>query len=410
MFKSEDLPTELKSAQIMLIDDDDFVLDYLESLLSGLGMKYLFRAGNGQQALDLIDSKQCSPQLMFCDLAMPGMDGIEFFRHLAKRRYQGGVVIVSGVDRQLVVTQQRLLQEHGLKFLGIIHKPFDESMLVSILLKSAVISLFTDSTTTVRKLSVEEIGAGLVADCIETYFQPKVSLDDSRVVGAECLVRWNHPQLGILPPSAFIPVAEEHGLIGALTVFIFRKAVNHLRDWEQRGHSLTMSVSINLSMETIAQFDLPDLLASIVEQSGLDASRIIFELTESGLLDDLTVELEVVSRIRLKGFGISIDDFGIGYSSVEKLKLLPLTELKIDRSFVHGACEDSVARIIFESCTRMGKALNIDIVAEGVETLADIEMVKAAGCNIVQGYYFAPPMPAEEFVAWKTKWDENLTA
>ena len=135
--------------------------------------------------------------------------------------------------------------------------------------------------------------------------------------------------------------------------------------------------------------------------------RVILEMTESRLMSNIATSLEIVTRLRLKGFGLSIDDFGTGYSSMEKVKQLPFTELKVDRTFVCGAARDSVARAILESSVQMGHALGMSVIAEGAETQEDWDLLATVGCDEVQGYFVAMPMPAEEFIAWKTRWEEN---
>ena len=152
---------------------------------------------------------------------------------------------------------------------------------------------------------------------------------------------------------------------------------------------------------------MPDVLVGIARQAGVDPRQVVLEITESRLMNDLATSLEVITRLRLRGFGLSIDDFGTGYSSMERLKQMPFTELKVDRAFVHGAADAPVARAILESSVSLGHALGMQVVAEGAETLADLDMVAAVGCDEVQGYVVAKPMPAGELIDWKTGWEED---
>jgi EAL domain-containing protein (putative c-di-GMP-specific phosphodiesterase class I) len=207
----------------------------------------------------------------------------------------------------------------------------------------------------------------------------------------------------LIQPAAFISVAEEHGLIDDLTMAVFHKAMGHLKEWTRLGHDL--KVSVNVSMDNLDRLDLPEVFADIVRQAGVETGRVILEMTESRLMSNIVTSLEIITRLRLKGFDLSIDDFGTGYSSMEKLKQLPFTELKVDRSFVCGATRDSVARAILESSVQMGHALGMSVVAEGAETQEDWDLLFAIGCDEVQGYFVARPMPAEDFIAWKTRWE-----
>ena len=396
------LSDKLDSLRVMLVDDDEFVLDFVEDMLRGLGVKNVSRSLNGHAALALIDGAIKPPQLVICDLDMPGMDGIEFLRHLADREFEGGVILSSGSDGRVIKTVESLVQVHKLRFLGTLQKPIEKAALL-VALMDLISAAPKPGYGPILKLSPEEIRIGLDTDQMETFFQPKVTLADRRVAGAECLVRWRHPERGLIQPVAFVSVAEEHGLIDDLTMAVFRKAMRHLSAWTHMGHDL--KISVNVSMDNLNQLDLPEIFADIVRQAGVETDRVILEMTESRLMNDIATSLEIITRLRLKGFGLSIDDFGTGYSSMEKLKQLPFTELKVDRTFVYGAARDSVARAILESSVQMGHALGMSVVAEGAETQEDWDLLATVGCDEVQGYFVAMPMPAEEFIAWKTRWE-----
>ncbi len=395
------LSDKLEFLRVLLVDDDEFVLDFVEDMLHGLGVKSVSRSLDGNAALAAVDGAIRPLQLLICDLNMPGMDGIEFLRHLADRGFEGGVILSSGSDKRVIKTVESLVQAHKLRFLGTLQKPVEEAALLTALINFTGLEPKANYGP-IQELSPEEIRAGLDAGQMETFFQPKVTVADRRVVGAECLVRWRHPERGLIQPAAFISVAEEHGLIDDLTMAVFHKAMGHLKEWTRLGHD--MKVSVNVSMDNLDRLDLPEVFADIVRQAGVETGRVILEMTESRLMSNIVTSLEIITRLRLKGFDLSIDDFGTGYSSMEKLKQLPFTELKVDRSFVCGATRDSVARAILESSVQMGHALGMSVVAEGAETQEDWDLLVAVGCDEVQGYFVARPMPAEDFIAWKTRW------
>ena len=398
------LPDALKSLRVLLVDDDEFILDIVEELLGQLGIARLCRAHDGNEALALIEAAAEPLQLLICDLEMWGMDGIECIRHLSERRFQGAILLLSGSDNRMLDTVGNLVREHKLRFLGALAKPIDEAALLGALMKLAdAVPIGRGAHGQLQMLSPEEIRAGLEAGCVEPFFQPKVALAGRRVLGAECLLRWRHPERGLVPPLAVIPVAEAHGLIDELTLAVFAKTMEHLREWTRQGHAL--KVSVNVSMDNLKRFDLPDVLAGIARQAGVDARQVVLEITESRLMSNLATSLEIITRLRLMGFGLSIDDFGTGYSSMEKLKQMPFTELKVDRAFVFGAAGDSVARAIFESSVRLGHVLGMRVVAEGAETQEDWDLAAAVGCDELQGYVVAKPMPAGEFIDWKTRWE-----
>lgn len=396
------LSAKLESLRVLLVDDDKFVLDLVEHMLHRLGIKNVGRSRDGHAALEAIDGAIKSYQLVICDLNMPGMDGIELLRHLADRSFEGGVILSSGTDERVINTVGNLVLAHKLQFFGTLQKPITEAELLTSLIKFTGTELDVNYGP-IRELSPEEIRAGLDTDQVETFFQPKVRVADQRVVGAECLVRWRHPERGLIHPVTFISVAEEHGLIDDLTMVVFHKAMGHLKEWTRLGHNL--KVSVNISMDNLSRLDLPEMLANIVRQADVKTGQVILEMTESRLMSNIATSLEIITRLRLMGFGLSIDDFGTGYSSIEKLKQLPFTELKVDRTFVCGASKDSVARTILESSVQMGHALGMSVVAEGAETQEDWDLLVAVGCDEVQGYFVARPMPAEEFIEWKTSWE-----
>jgi len=244
---------------------------------------------------------------------------------------------------------------------------------------------------------------------LSVFYQPQADPRTSRIEGVEALVRWRHPQRGLLSPDTFIAIAEQYGLMDELTVAVFRKALGYIGEWKRQGHALKVAMSVNITMSNLDQLNLPEVLEVVAREAGVEMSQVTLELTESGLINDLARSLEIITRLRLKGFGLSIDDFGTGYSSMEKLKQLPFTELKIDRAFVFGAARDDAARAILESSVRLGRALNMKIVAEGVETQEDWDLVVNVGCDEVQGFFAAKPMPADEFIRWKINWESQQT-
>lgn len=399
------LPATMKSLRVLLVDDDVFMLQLLTEMLRKFGITNVASATDGKAALTIIDSSPFQMQLLICDLNMPGMDGIEFFRHLAARRYPGWLIISSGSDTRLLKTVGNLLEAHQLRILDILHKPIKHSQLLNALIKIAE-SGPTDLNFPQTKFTPEEVRAGITNGQIETFFQPQISVIDGQITGAECLARWKHPSKGIVPPLAFIPVAEENGLIDALTLEIFRKAMQHHGKWTRLGHDL--KISVNVSMDNLERLDLPEQFADITREEGVDIKNVMLEMTESRLMSNLAASLDIITRLRLKGFGLSIDDFGTGYSSMEKLNQLPFTELKVDRAFVYGAGDDAAARAILDLSVQMGRALDMRVVAEGAETQDDWDLVTASGCDELQGYVISKPMPADEFLNWKRDWELSL--
>jgi EAL domain-containing protein (putative c-di-GMP-specific phosphodiesterase class I) len=247
-------------------------------------------------------------------------------------------------------------------------------------------------------ISVGDLLTGLESNQFVAYFQPKVDANSLEVIGVEVLARWNHPQHGILSPGLFVPLAENGGLIEILTMAIFKSAIDAGSQLHRLGYQL--KIAVNYSAQSFGSLELPEFIVATSQAAGLDPRYLIIEVTESGLVHDPTVALDVLSRLRLKGVSLSIDDFGTGYSSMEQLRRIPFSELKIDQGFVRGAGQDATARSILESSIAMAKKLNLTTVAEGVETQEDLEVVRSLGCDLVQGYLIAKPMALADLIVW----------
>ena len=399
------LPAQFASLKVLVVDDEPFMLDIVEEVLGQLDIKNVICAESSSQALEHIKSSPEAVGLMICDLSMPGMDGIECMRHLADLQFKGGIIILSGSDKRLLDSVGDLLLEHNLNFLGALEKPVTKAAM------AAVIARLSDSTfkssgnySGLQMLTPSEIRAGLKGDSVQVAFQPKVTVTGRRMVGAECLLRWQDPKRGLVPPMAVIPVAEKYGLIDELSMKVFAKAIEHMGEWARQGHEL--KISINFSMDNLKRYDLPDQLSDIALKAGIKPNQIVLEITETRLMSDLATGLEIITRLRLMGFGLSIDDFGTGYASMEKLKQMPFTELKVDRAFVFGSTDNPVARAILESSVKLGHALGLVVVAEGAETQEDWDMVVTQGCDQLQGYVVAKPMPADELIGWMMQWEQ----
>ena len=381
--------------KMLAVDDDGMMLDLLGMALDELGFRQVESVSTGEGALARLDAGY-APEVIFCDLNMPGMDGVGLIRHLARRQYAGNVILLSGVDWRILKTCEEMGTAFGLVMLGCLQKPFNFDDITRLL--DRVRTRKATNTTKALPISPGELRLAIEAGQMEAWFQPQLAVNSGKVVALEALVRWQHPQRGLIPPMAFIPVAEEHGLIDALLEVVYRDAMAQVGRWHRQG--ICVRVAVNLSTDNLNSHDLPDRLAAWSREAGVAPQSVMIEITESRLNKNLTLTLEILSRLRLKGFGLSIDDFGTGYSSMEQLHRMPFTELKVDRGFVHGAATDSRSRAVFESSVQLAGKLGMTTVAEGVEDEADFNLVRELGCDLVQGYHFAKPMSAPALEAW----------
>jgi diguanylate cyclase len=230
------------------------------------------------------------------------------------------------------------------------------------------------------------------------HYQPKVDAHTGQMLGVEALVRWQHPEYGLIPPNDFIPLAERTGLIGPLTHYVLDAALHQCREWRQAGHEL--AIAVNVSARSLLDLAFPDQVASLLARWELPARLLVVEITESTIMTDPTHALEILGQLNAMGVQIAIDDFGTGYSSMAHLKTLPVHELKVDRSFVSHMTSSTSDAVIVRSTVDLGRNLGLRVVAEGVEDPQTLQELDALGCDAIQGYYISRPVPAEDLIHW----------
>jgi len=358
------------------------------------------------EALSRLKLEVERPDIVLCDLNMPEMDGVEFMRKLAEIGYDGAIIVISGEDKRILSTAEALGRGHRLHILGHLEKPVTRDQLKTML---AGWHSRHEPRTQARaeSCSADEIRDGLAQGQFVPWFQPKVEMVTGWVGGVEALARWRHPARGMIGPDCFIPVAERSGLIRELTESILTQSLRQVQAWHEQGNDL--KVAINVSMNDLVRLDFPEQVLELAQAAGVKPFNITLEVTESRLSSNRLVPLDILARLRLKRIGLSIDDFGTGYSTLTQLKDFPFDELKVDQSFVRGAIEDPAARTILESAVNLGKKFSMCVVAEGVETREQWDLVAALGCDIAQGYFIAKPMPGSDLPAWIKTWKAPVT-
>ena len=383
---------------VLVVDDDPVVLMQMQQMLAGIGVAEVLTARNGVEAILLMNRRTQPVEVVVCDLNMPEMDGVEMIRRFGQSGFRGGLILMSGADEQLLTTVGKLAQLQGLTVLGQIHKPATPQNMHALLRQSASAPVDRRPPSIGSVMTPEAIRAGIARQEFSVWLQPKVNAVTLEPEGVEALARWRQADGSLVPPDLFIVVAERSGIIDELSGVLLTTALHEGARLHAAGFPLKLS--INLSALWLDDLNLPDLMARSTKAVKLTPTDIILEVTETGVTKDLAIALDVLTRLRLKGFGLSIDDFGIGYSSFEQLGRIPFTEMKLDRSFVNRGLQDSAARAILESSMAMAKKLELTTVAEGVETQAELELMRDLGCDNVQGYLIAKPMPLDELLVW----------
>ncbi|MDH6237550.1 EAL domain-containing response regulator [Cryobacterium sp. CG_9.6] len=388
--------------RILVVDDETFMHKLLAHMLVKLGYTAVSACESGALVLDIVDGPK-PPELILLALNMPDMDGIELVRKLVDHGYTGSVILVSGAEERVLQTAVYLVQAHHITVLGHLRKP------VSIADLEEMTGRWRPADEAEREATsytAHDVRWAIDNGELVNYYQPKVNVATGAVSGVETLVRWQHQEDGLVFPDRFISLAEETGLIDDLTRVVLSSAMKQTREWNDAG--LRLKVAVNLSMSSCSSVTFADFVTDVIALEGVEPEDVVLEVTESRLMLDQRAPLEILTRLRLKHFRLSIDDFGTGNSSLTQLLKIPFDELKIDRSFVHGATHDSTALAMYSASLNLGRELGMEVVAEGVEDLEDWDLLRRTHCDVAQGYFIARPMPAEDLIGWITQWEERL--
>ncbi|CAN5631471.1 hypothetical protein BH09PSE5_BH09PSE5_34530 [soil metagenome] len=392
---------------VLLLDDDPFQLHFLQRQIEALGVGPVSTCSSGAVALDLLNGRETSSMLLILDLDMPDMDGIEVIRRLGQQGYAGALALVSGAESRVLETAGRLALAHRLGLLGCLRKPAATAELKSLLDRWGGF-VPAEARHAGRTYGTDELKRAIEEGQIRLYYQPKVMVADGSLIGVEALVRWQHPRHGLVYPDAFITVAETHGLIDQLTRAVLSQALAQAQRWRAAGQPLR--VSVNISMDNLSRPDFAQFVVEELARHGVPPDQLLLEVTESRLMSDVRATMAALTRLRMHKVELSIDDFGTGHSSLAQLRDLPFDELKIDRGFVHGSTEHVAQRAIFIASLSMAHQLGMTAVAEGVEDRLDWEFVRAAGCDVAQGYFVGRPMPADAIPQWREQWDQRFAS
>ncbi len=381
---------------ILAIDDDSDICELISATAESKGLRCIATTSPATffEALTPVTS------LIFLDLIMPEMDGVEVLRQLGQRQCKVGIVLISGVGKRIVEVAEELAQAHGLSTVGYLQKPFRISELEDIF--DAQLKIVPPPIPHFKpKILVTDDELRTALDCHQfvLHYQPQIDIPTGAVVGLEALVRWEHPEQGLIFPDNFISRLEALDLIDRLGWIVANQALIQLRRCPEAGGSIP-TISMNVSLSSLRDLKFPDTMAALIAAHSVSPEKVILEITETCLIDELTRTLDVLTRLRMKQVQLSIDDFGTGYSMMQQLRNIPATELKIDRSLARNIDRSERDRVMVQKIIEMGHQLDMRVVAEGVETPDQLEFLRANGCDTAQGYLFSPALPAEKLTDW----------
>ncbi|MDG6772714.1 EAL domain-containing protein [Thiomicrorhabdus sp. ZW0627] len=397
------------NVQVLIMDDESEYGELISDIAESMNLKAV-ASTDGNQFEELMTD---DVQLVFLDLHMPERDGIELLRVLSDQGYQGGVVLMSGFDEAVLSTAHELAEKHGLNLREPLTKPFRMQQIVDVFNNENLSPANADhgvdlNSEVVALLPPEELQAAIDEGRIIMHYQPQVSLKTYQVIGFEALVRLVDTEGALVYPDHFILTAEQSELIDQLTEIVIEQVLDDYSSELKKFGPVT--VSINVSALNLKDLNFPDRLNQAVKDRDIDARNIVVEITESSVFSDEKTNLDILTRLRLKNFKLSIDDFGTGAAVLDYIKRFPFTELKIDKSFIDNLLSNYKNQLLVKNTIEIAHGLNMDVVAEGVEDWETVQYLKSAGCNLAQGYYFSRPLPLQELIESLTQSDHNNQA
>jgi EAL domain-containing protein (putative c-di-GMP-specific phosphodiesterase class I) len=374
----------LNKLSIAVVEDNPLQLILLERTLRKLGVGNIHTFDNGLEAVSWTAYHQVDTLL--CDLQMPEMDGIDMLISLNEQGFKGNVILLSAMDHSVITAVRTMCDPFGFNVVGQLSKPYNNDEL-SNLLAVSIPSTTKQATSQRANVTEADFLVALAEGQIQNYYQPLVDFNSNNIIGVEALARWVHPTQGMLSPAVFMPIVERCSLSNELFDTVFGNAI---ADIKQR--QLDCKVSLNVDHYNLKREQFSDDFLSRCNSQDIDPKRFTIEITETDTYSDSVELYRNLSKLRINGIGVSIDDFGTGHSSLKKLSVLPFNEIKIDRSFVQGLInEPKKNQIIYFICA-LAKSLSINIVAEGVEDKATWSTLKTYGVDVCQGFYHYRPM------------------
>ena len=397
----------LLGRKVLVVEANPIDRTDTEAVLRSLGASRVLGATDGFQALTELD-RTPGIDLLFCDVDLPGMDGMELIGNMVARGFRPDLVLLSAVDSGILEAVRYMAQSYGFPAVGVIAKPLDREALFRLFGDAPEASTLpgTPDPEPVPP-SRREIEHGLKHREFECYFQPQLAMGSTRLKGAEALVRWHHPERGLLAPAAFLSwVEQDPELMARLTIQILEQIACQQHSWQASG--LHVVVSVNLSPSSLALAGFAERILGVLASHGVSPRDLVLEITESMSVSNLGQTLANLARLRMRGLQLSLDDFCTGYATYQQLERIPFNELKVDISITRHLPHSRKQAILARSIIQLGKDLGLKVVAEGIETQGCWDLLKAMGCDYGQGYFLARPMPGGRLLDWSLQGRANL--
>ncbi|MEA5451612.1 EAL domain-containing response regulator [Leptolyngbya sp. CCNP1308] len=398
----------MSDRRLLILDDDPMTGETIQRIAEFAGLEVHFTPDPGRFFV-LLD--EWHPTHIALDLVMPTMDGVQVMARLAKLSCRAKIIITSGVGSRVLDAAGRSAAEHGLDIAGVLAKPFSPSQLREMLLGHITTAppppaALAAAPAEPPEMTLADLRQALDRQEFVLAYQPKVLCTTGELAGVEALVRWAHPSYGLLPPGRFIPLAESCDLIDPLTDQVIDQALAWFGPLCAGATQLSPAIadhlmlSVNISARTLTNGALFERVQARCQAHRVDPARLIFELTETSAMDDPVASLDLLTRLRMIGFHLSIDDFGTGFSSMLQLVRLPFSEIKVDKSFVMTAMTSPESRTVVKFIVDLGHSLGLRCTAEGVEDAETLAYLTAIGCDLAQGYHIARPLSGHDFWPW----------
>ncbi|MDE3270500.1 EAL domain-containing response regulator [Pseudoalteromonas sp. G4] len=390
--------------RIAIVDDSKTMLLTLKAMLNGLGYPNIETFSSARLAFGIVEKDVNAFHCILTDLNMPEYDGMAFIRQLGEIGYPGGVAIVSEMDERVIALAADLAKIHHIRLIGNLSKPVSIKQIEMVLDRLSTLNVIKQQT--LQYLSEQELIDAIENQQIEPYYQPKINSITNRVESLEILARIVKPgHIDAILPQHFLPTAVALGIENIVTFQLVEKAARHYSELKVLfDHDFKLA--INLSPKQMQDYFCAQQMATILCVNGLEPNQFIIEVTEEYALRT-PEQLETLNRLRMSGYGIALDDFGTGFTNLNQLRTLPFTEIKIDRSFISSIRDDKFSQVIVKSLIDVAKEQKVELVAEGVEDVEDLEYLQKSEIGILlQGFFICRPKPIKEVIRWYAKWKQ----